>query len=254
MARSAPWQVAQRIERLAVVADLEVQHVAVGAGAAHLRDLLAGANAVALAHHALAVVAIGRQPLLVVLDDDQLAVADQARTRIHHHAVAGSVHRLPGRTRDADALARGIAVDIAADQLAVGGPAPSDRTACRRRAGRLRRSLRRLDGPATAVHYRARASAGAAAGRVGRAGAARAAAGSRRRIQPQRLPRVDRVRRLDAVPHRQVECADAVVHGKTVDGVAPAHGDRLARFGRRGPRTRRPALADHLARTAAGKR
>src|SRR5690554_2547372 len=159
MARSAPRQVAQRIDRLAVVADLEVQHVALGAGAAHLGDLLAGLHAVALAHQAPAVVAVGREPLLVVLDDDELAVADQARARVHDHAVAGGAHRLPGGTGDADALLRRVALDVTADQLAVGGPAPGHRALHRRRAGGLRRGLRRLDHAAAAVGGRPRGSA-----------------------------------------------------------------------------------------------
>src|SRR5690606_21084847 len=55
-------QVEKRIDGFAVVADLEMQLVAVGAGAAHLGDLLARLHPLALGYQALAVVAVGRQP------------------------------------------------------------------------------------------------------------------------------------------------------------------------------------------------
>src|ERR1700733_5543161 len=45
-----------RVDRLAVVADLEVDHVAVRTGAAHLGDLLTGLHALPFIHQALAVV------------------------------------------------------------------------------------------------------------------------------------------------------------------------------------------------------
>lgn len=76
--RSACREVLLRVHRLTVVTDLEVDHVAVRTGAAHLGDLLTGLHALPFIHQALAVVAIGRQPLVAVLDDDQLAVANQA--------------------------------------------------------------------------------------------------------------------------------------------------------------------------------
>src|SRR5690606_5725710 len=100
-------QVEKRIDGFAVVADLEMQLVAVGAGAAHLGDLLARLHPLALGYQALAVVAVGRQPLFVVLDDDQLAIAHQARARIDHDAVGGRVHRLAGGAADVDTLAGG---------------------------------------------------------------------------------------------------------------------------------------------------
>ena len=56
------WAGTQRIHRLAVVADLEMQHVARRAGAAHHRDLLAGLHDRAFVDQARTVVAVGRQP------------------------------------------------------------------------------------------------------------------------------------------------------------------------------------------------
>src|SRR5690606_16121763 len=97
-------QVPQRVDRLAVVADLEVEHVARRAGAAEFGDLLPGLDHRPLVDQPVAVVAVGRQPLLVVLDDDQFAVADQSGPRIHHRAVARRAHRGAAAAGDVDAL------------------------------------------------------------------------------------------------------------------------------------------------------
>src|SRR5690606_20292462 len=124
---STRGQIPERIDRLAVVANLEVQHVACGAGAAHFRDLLAGGDPRAFVHQTRAVVPISGQPLFVVLDDDQFAIAHQARSRVHHHAVGGGAYRLPGIAGDADTLLRWITGDIASHHLPVGRPAPGER-------------------------------------------------------------------------------------------------------------------------------
>src|ERR1700722_19742084 len=118
--RSARRQVLLRVDRLAVVADLEVDHVAVRTGAAHLGDLLTGLHALPFIHQALAVVAIGRQPLVAVLDDDQLAVADQAGAGVHHHTVGGGLDRLAAGTGDVHALLGRIAGNVAAGDPATG--------------------------------------------------------------------------------------------------------------------------------------
>jgi hypothetical protein len=141
----AAGQLRQRIDRLAVAADLEVQHVARRAGVAHARDHLPGGDARALAHQAAFVVRIGRQPFLGMLDDDQLAVTDQARAGIDHDAIGGRLHVLSGAAGDVDALPRLVAGDVAADQLALRGPAPRGPSASRRGGGgaAARRARRR---------------------------------------------------------------------------------------------------------------
>src|SRR5690606_28043022 len=123
-------------------------------------DLLARAHALALGHPAAAVVAVGGEPLLVVLDDDELAVADQARTRIHHHAVAGGAHRCAGAAGQADALPGRVALDVPADELPVRGPAPGHGTGGRRGPGGLRRRAGGLHRAAAAVGHRARTARG----------------------------------------------------------------------------------------------
>ena len=58
-----------------------MQHHLVGVGVAHLGDLLALRDLLAFLHQDLAVVRVRRQPRRVVLDDDELAVAADARSR-----------------------------------------------------------------------------------------------------------------------------------------------------------------------------
>ena len=76
-----------------------MQHIAGCAAVAHLGDLLSGLDALTLVDQSRAVVSVCRQPSIVVLDDDQLAISDKARTRVHDHASGGRTHglaRLPG--------------------------------------------------------------------------------------------------------------------------------------------------------------
>ena len=177
-----------------------MQHVARRAAAAHLGDLLAGLHQLAFVDQPRAVVAVGREPLVVVLDDHQFAIADQSRARIHHHAIGGGAHGLAGLAGDVDALPGRVAGGEAAEDIAVGGPAPAQRA----------RGRRRCDG---------------------RGGFRRGLGGGRRRrrprwlhratgVQAQALPGVDRVRRRDVVPQRQVERGDAVLGGDPVHGLA----------------------------------
>ena len=72
-------QVLQRIHRPAEPPDLEVQLHLVGVGRAHLGDLLPARHLLAFLHDDVAVVRVRREERVVVLDDDELAVAAQAR-------------------------------------------------------------------------------------------------------------------------------------------------------------------------------
>ena len=161
-------------------------------------------------------VAVGRQPLVVVLDDDQFAITDQAGTRIHHHAVGGRAHRLARAAGDVDALPGRVAGGIGIDQRTLGRPAPCERRVRRSRRDRRRRCRR---------------------GRRRHGARRRRAARDRRgaRIQAQTLPGIDGVRRRDAVPQREVERGDAVDRGDVVDRVAALHdgGGAIARRGHR---------------------
>src|SRR5690348_10000542 len=75
---SAHRQEIERVDRLAVLANLEMQLVARARAGAHLRDLLTGFDLVAFFDQARAIVAVGRQETGIVFDDDQLTVAEQA--------------------------------------------------------------------------------------------------------------------------------------------------------------------------------
>ena len=213
-----------------------MQHLARGAGIAHLGDLLAGLDPGTLVHQPGTIVAVGRQPLLVVLDDHQLPVADQSGARVHHHAIGRGPHGLAALAGDVDALPGGIPTGVAVEDLAIGRPAPGDAAAHRGWRRRLRRSLGGADGPAR--------GAAAGAGRGG-ARALRPAA----RIQPQALAGIDRVGRGNAVPQRQVHRADAVIHREAIQVVAALDHDAGAGPGRRG--VGRASRAHHLA--AAGR-
>ena len=182
-----------------------MQHVARGAAAAHLRDLLAGLHALALVDQACAIVAIRREPLLVVLDDHQLAVTHQARPRIHHHAIGRSAHRLAALACDVDALARGIAAGKGLHDPAIGRPAPADGAG----RGRNHRCRYWLRGPRCRRALLARRRRGIANHAALRAW-----------IQAQALAGMDGVRRGDVVPQGQVERGQAVFRGNPVDALA----------------------------------
>ena len=81
-----------------------MQHVAGGATAAHLGNDIAGFDLRTLGDQSPAVVRVGGEPLIVVLDDDQLTVADQSGTGVNNDAIGSRNHRLPGAAGDVDAL------------------------------------------------------------------------------------------------------------------------------------------------------
>ena len=76
----------------------------VGVGIAHLADLLSLADVLSFLHQNLPVVRIRREVGVVVLDDDQLAVAAQACSRVNDSTGGARQHRLTGLARDVDAF------------------------------------------------------------------------------------------------------------------------------------------------------
>src|SRR6185312_8218338 len=104
-ASSPRRQIAQRIHRLAVLADLEVKFDARRAARAHQRDFLPGIDSIAFLHKPLAVVAVSGKIRVVVLDDDQLAVTDQPVAAVHHGAGGGRAHWVANIAGDVDACA-----------------------------------------------------------------------------------------------------------------------------------------------------
>ena len=92
----------------------------------HLGNRLAGLHAIAFLDQTLAVVTVRRQERRVVLDDDELAVADQTVAAVHDRSIGGGTHRRTGGAGDVDALPYRIAGDVGANDLAVRRPAPAD--------------------------------------------------------------------------------------------------------------------------------
>src|SRR5207342_2003970 len=71
---STSRQVAQRIDRLALPADLKMQFHAVRIAATELGDALTALDRLPLLHDDLAIVRIGTDELFAVFDDDEVAV------------------------------------------------------------------------------------------------------------------------------------------------------------------------------------
>src|SRR5581483_11798613 len=102
--RSLRRQERQRVDRLAVLADLEMQQRLLLRPDAELGDRLPGGDQIAFAHEALAVVAVGREIRLVVLDDHELAVALEAGAAVDDAAGCGGDHRLAEIAGNVEAL------------------------------------------------------------------------------------------------------------------------------------------------------
>src|SRR5437588_6279086 len=81
-ARSSGRKEFRGIDGLALATNLEMQLDLVGVGVAHLGDLLPLADLLSLLDQDLAVVRVRRKVGVVVLDDDELAVAAQPRSCI----------------------------------------------------------------------------------------------------------------------------------------------------------------------------
>src|SRR6185437_12301595 len=107
---------------------------------AHQRDLLPGTDVIAFLHQPLAVVAVGRQERVVVLDDDQLAVTNQAVAAVHHRAWRSGSYWITHVARDVETGAIAAAARFeSADDFAVRGPLPGDAAGAAGRTGRWRR-------------------------------------------------------------------------------------------------------------------
>ena len=108
---------------MAVFAQLEVQLHALAVAVAHGGNALAAAHGLAFAHEQALVMAVGGEVGLVVLHDDEVAVAAQAGTAVHHFAVGSGHDGLAGGAADVDAFftaaeagedTKGVAAGVAA--------------------------------------------------------------------------------------------------------------------------------------------
>ena len=116
----------------------------IGVAAAHLGDLLAFFDSLVFLDHQGLVVGIGSQKGVVVLEDDQVAVATQPGTGVHHPTVCSCNDGVPGFACNVKALVLGLIKT--SHQRALGGPDPGNviftGRGCGTGRGRRRRSCR----------------------------------------------------------------------------------------------------------------
>src|SRR5450631_2573770 len=103
-AGSCGWKEFCWVDGLAEATNFEMQFYLVGVGIAHLADFLPFAYLLPFLDQNLAVVRVRGKERVVVLDDDQLAVAAQARSGVHDPARSAGQNRLAGLAADIDAL------------------------------------------------------------------------------------------------------------------------------------------------------
>src|SRR5450755_3826228 len=93
-AGSCGWQEFRGIDGLAEAANFEMKLDLVGVGVTHLGDLLSLAHLLPFLDQNLTIVRVSRKIGVVVLDDDQLAVAAQPCSGINHATCGTGEHRL----------------------------------------------------------------------------------------------------------------------------------------------------------------
>src|SRR3982074_2607142 len=98
------WKEFRRGDGLAAARNFEMQLALVGVGVAHLTDLLSLADLLPFLDQNLAVVRVSGKVGVVVLDDDQLAVAAQARSGVNDSTGSTGQYRLTGLAANVDAL------------------------------------------------------------------------------------------------------------------------------------------------------
>ena len=88
-------QVLQRILRIAILPNFEVQHGAVAIVLTHFGNFFTGFYCLTLGHQAFTVVGIGAQHAVTVLDNNHLPITDQPRTTVDDLSGRSSLDRLP---------------------------------------------------------------------------------------------------------------------------------------------------------------
>ena len=202
-----------------------MQHGPDRTGLAHFGDMLAGFDFDAFGHQPFAVVRVSGNPFIAVLDDQQLAIADQPGPGIDHGAVRGGGDVLAVAAGDVDALIGFITGDVTADDFTLCRPLPGD---VRQHRNRRLDRYRLADRNGLAQHRFLIGQCRRALGRLG----------SRcccRRGQTQLLADLNRVGFFDAVPGRDIPVVQAGAERDAEDRITGLHGDgtRLLRFGNR---------------------
>ena len=97
-------QIRLRIDRHAIAAQLEMKFRSRGAGAPHFGNFLTPSHRVFFLDQHDAVVRIGGQEHIVVLDDDHVTVGPHVLSDVHHAAIGCGKDRVAGLPVDVDAL------------------------------------------------------------------------------------------------------------------------------------------------------
>ena len=72
----------ERIDRFAVAPNFKIQHGLIGRPLTHVADHLAFGNFLPIVHQRFAIVRIGGEQVLAMLDDDEISVASNAAAGI----------------------------------------------------------------------------------------------------------------------------------------------------------------------------
>jgi hypothetical protein len=94
--QSTSWQVSGRVNRVAVLANLEMQHRFVCTRTAQFRDYLSGFYLLSFLHQNLPIVGVCAQVVLVMIYDNQVSVTQQPITGIHHTSTRRRLHSITG--------------------------------------------------------------------------------------------------------------------------------------------------------------
>ena len=105
---STRWQVADRVHGFALAPNFEVQLDAVSIRTAHFRNFLAAPHRLVFLDQQCLVVRIGGQKGVVVLQNNEIAIAPQTGARIHHPPVSRRKNRVSGFTGNIVALVTGL--------------------------------------------------------------------------------------------------------------------------------------------------
>ena len=131
-------QVVEGVTGCSIDANFEMQQCLVSIIPAHLRNLLTGLDLLAFRYQSLAIVCIGTEQAVAVLDDDEFAVSNQSITAIDHLSGCTSADGLTFFPPDFNPVTgRIIGLEIA-DDPALGWPKPPGRITPR--SGRSRRA------------------------------------------------------------------------------------------------------------------
>src|SRR5690606_7065774 len=119
------WYITERAHALPPTSDLEMQLHPVGAGIAHLRDRLSCTYLFPLFHQQAAVMGIGTEIGLIVLDDDHVPITEQSTTRVNYCSVSRSFYRLTQLTGNINPFIQTAVRLESGDDLALRRPLPA---------------------------------------------------------------------------------------------------------------------------------